>query len=50
VAAYQLYLTGGYPWNKLIPPELARSIAESLQDPTLTLHDGNGVEIARNDN
>lgn len=25
-AAYQLYLTGRYHWNKLIPPEIAQSI------------------------
>jgi hypothetical protein len=36
---------------RAIGPTLGNAaVAEPLQDPTLTLHDGNGIEIARNDN
>jgi TolB-like protein/class 3 adenylate cyclase/Tfp pilus assembly protein PilF len=41
VAAYQLYLTGRYHWNKLTPPEITKSIGFFKQaidlDPTYAL-------------
>jgi TolB-like protein/Flp pilus assembly protein TadD len=41
VEAYQLYLTGRYHWNKLTPPEIAKSIGFFKQaidlDPTYAL-------------
>ncbi len=38
IAAYQLYLTGRYHWNKLIPPELLASIGYFQQATRLDPH------------